>query len=464
MSEVTPIHPRQQHFMVEAEQQALGALLLNADLFDVHGGRLSADLFYDPVHAQIYRVMRERHDQGHLVSPVALAPWAESYPALGELGGARYLVKLAGFSVMPGQLGHYLDMLADLRAKRDLRDMLDEAMHAIDNELGTPTEIAARLEAQLIDTEIPSGRNLVSMMSAVSGAIEQAHAAYHGDTGNRVPTGLPSLDKMTSGFAPGDLVVLGGRPSMGKTAIAVSIALHVARTTGGVGFGSAEMMPEGIALRAISEGTAEAGRGVNYQSVIAGDMTEDQFRAVVDAAGYTQNLPIFFTPPDVRDLGGIYAGMKRAKAQLGDAGLKLIVVDYIQLLNADARSRVEEIGRITQGLKALGAQMGCPVLALSQLSRQVEQRDDKRPRLSDLRDSGSIEQDADTVLFAYREEYYLDRERPAEGSKSEELEAHTELMLRAKGKLELIVAKQRQGPIGTARLKINPALNRIWEG
>lgn len=445
---------------IEAEQQLLGALLLTSDARDKIGPTGDESLFYDPVHAAIYTEIMRRHALGELVSPVALAPWAGSHEGVKELGGSAYLVRLAGASIAGSAAPEYAKMLADWREKRRLMDLFGSAQAELLSDAKGAGEVAGRVEAALMAVEGRGGTAPVSMMNAVTEALRASNAAYSGEETSATLTHFGPLDRMLGGFYPAELILLAGRPSMGKTAAAISIALNVARCGQGVAIASLEMTPEALALRAISEGTAQNRNAVNYANIRRGEYNEAQQRSIIDAARLASELPIQILPQEYRDIGSLFAGAKRAKTILGDCGLRLLVVDYLQLLRADGRTRYDQITDISIALKGLAARLHCPVLALSQLSRAVEQRDNKRPMLSDLRDSGQLEQDADAILFCYRDEYYLEREQPDDGDALVEWQA---AMGRVKNKLEIIVAKQRQGQIGTAHMRFNPALNLIWE-
>lgn len=246
---------------------------------------------------------------------------------------------------------------------------------------------------------------------------------------------------------------------MGKTAAAISITLNAARAGNKIAFASLEMGPEAIAMRCLSESMAGRGRAVSYRNLRAGEFGQMHEEALAEAMQEVGNLPVQFLPQEFQDVGAILAGVRRAKSLMG--GLDMIVVDYAQLMKASqAKSRYEVMTEVSTALKRLAVSMRVPVLALSQLSRQVEQRDNKRPQMADLRESGQLEQDADTVLFCYRDEYYIEREKPEDPEQMGEWQAALE---GARNRLEIIVAKQRQGAIGTADVFCNVALNRIWE-
>lgn len=298
------------------------------------------------------------------------------------------------------------------------------------------------------------------MQAAVVASMAEISAAYRGDETDALMTGIGALDHLTGGFGPGELIILGGRPSMGKTALALSIALNVARAGHGVAIASLEMTPKAMALRALSEATAQAGHASSYKQMRRGDMAESQVETLRRIAPEVAALPISFLERKFADLDALIAGCRQIKRAMGD-GLKLLIVDYLQLIEARGENRTQEISRISRALKALAGTLDVPIIALSQLSRQVESREDKRPMLSDLRESGQIEQDADAVLFCYRDEYYLERRKPDE-SDIDKLDKWRAAMEVTRNRLEIIVAKHRQGEIGTAHVRCNVALNLIW--
>lgn len=450
---------------IEAEQQLLGAFLLSHEgasraLADaIHAG--GAGLFFDPVHARIFDLIRAKDKAGHLVSPITLRDAMVNDPGLAELGGPAYLVRLAGAAISIRAASAYVDLLADLRRKRDLVGYMTDAQEAIRRGEDQADLIASRLEASLVQSAPVGANRPVSMLKAVTDALVMANNAYQGEDTGAIRSGILSLDNLMPGFFPGELILLGGRPSMGKSAVALTFALNAARAGHGICIASLEMTPESLAMRALSEATAHAGRGVSYKQMRTGEMDEAQMRAVVAAAESVERLPIQFLPTSYRDIGAMMAGVKQVKAKLG-GNLRLVVIDYLQLLRGTGKGRYEEITEISIALKALALQLHVPVIALSQLSRAVEQREEKRPVLSDLRESGQLEQDADAVLFCYRDEYYLERERPQEDD-LEGYAAWQDAMAAQKNRLEIIVAKQRQGDIGTAKMRFNAATNVIWE-
>lgn len=460
MTAVAHIRPEAAPFSVEAEQQLLGAFLLmsHAPVGDAFARAMRCggeNLFYDPVHQRIFAVMAAKYKAGELVSPVTVAEVMRA--ELSDLGGPGYLARIAGASMPHGADG-YVSLLSDLRWKRQLVALMSEAQASIASGEDAAT-IAGRIEAGLIASHGEAKSGPVSMARAVAKALDQIAAAYRGDDSAVVRSGLPSLDQLVPGFYPGELILLGGRPSMGKTAVALGIALNAARKGHGVCIASLEMNPEAMAMRALSEATAQAGRAVHYSTMRRGDIMDQDIDVIHRVSAEVGRLPITFLSRDYADLGALFAGVKQAQ-RAGNLGL--LVVDYAQLLKSKAPNRYEQITEISIALKQLAGQLNIPVLALSQLSRAVEQREDKRPQLSDLRESGQLEQDADTVLFCYRDEYYLERER-ADADTPDAFAAWDAAMEAARNRLEVIVAKQRQGEIGTAHMRFNPATNLIWE-
>jgi len=462
VNEITQLRPETMPLSVEAEQQVLGEMLLTNCEGSGYNAALragGASLFYDPVHQRLFEACHKKAMQGFLVSTVTVADVTRDDLGLKELGGPAYLVRMAGSVMAGGQ--HYVAMLADLKRKRELIQTMNEAQAAIAQ--GEDADvIAARIEASLINADPVGQSRPVSLAQALTGASELIVKAYQGDDGGRLRTGLGALDSIVPGFYPGELILLGGRPSMGKSAVASCIATRAARSGKGVCIASLEMTPESMAMRIVSESTADRGAGISYAAMRKGEMTEAQMRSVLDVVQRdVADLPIEFLPPSYRDIGAIFAGVKQVQRRLG-GNLGLVIVDYLGLIKGEGKSRYEEITNISIALKGMALQLKVPVLALSQLSRAVESRDDKRPQLSDLRESGQLEQDADTVMFCYRDEYYLERERPPEDD-IELWAKWDDARQKAKNRLEVIVAKQRQGEIGTAHMMFNPALNTIWD-
>ncbi len=459
---------------IEAEQQLLGAILTNNDTYDRVASVINESHFYDPVHARIYEVAASRIAKNQLASPVTLKAFLEDDPGLGELGGAAYLVRLAGAAISSFAARDYAQMIYDLAVRRKLidlgRDIVSKA---------ATVEVANEPKEQIVEAEQAlyklgeagtTSSGFQSFLKAVTDAVNVANAAYQRDGGLAgISTGLVDMDKKLGGLHKSDLLILAGRPSMGKTSLATNIAFNIAKTYrkgktvdgsegavdgGVVGFYSLEMSAEQLAARVLSE-AAE----VPSEQIRRGDMTEGEFRRFVDAAKTLEACPLFIDDTPALPISQLAARARRLKRE---HGLDVLIVDYLQLVRpASAKdSRVNEVSEITQGLKAIAKELDIPVIALSQLSRQVESREDKRPQLSDLRESGSIEQDADVVMFVFREEYYKEREKPGDHD-LEGMAKWQEEMERLHGRAEVIIGKQRHGPIGTVELSFEGRFTRF---
>ena len=459
---------------IEAEQQLLGAILTNNDVYDRVANLISASHFFDPVHARIFETAATRIAKGNLASPVTLKTFLEDDEGLKELGGPAYLVRLAGAAISAFAARDYAQMIHDMAIRRELialgQEIAGKARRAdVETE---PADQIVEAEQKLY-TLSDSGRierGFQSFLSAVTDAVKVANAAYQRDGGLAgISTGLVDMDRKLGGLHKSDLLILAGRPSMGKTALATNIAFNIARTYrrgtlpdgtegavegGVVGFFSLEMSAEQLAARVLSE-AAE----IPSEQIRRGDMTESEFRKFVDAAKTLESCPLYIDDTPALPISQIAARARRLKRS---QGLDVLIVDYLQLARASNTrdGRVNEVSEITQGLKAIAKELDIPVIALSQLSRQVEAREDKRPQLSDLRESGSIEQDADVVMFVYREEYYVEREKPGE-DKLDEMAAWQARMERLHGRAEVVIGKQRHGPIGTVELSFEGRFTRF---
>lgn len=462
MSNVVPMPMEHQPVAVEVEQAVLGALLLDGGLIPQVEASGGSELFADMLHQAIYCAALETSNRGDAVLIERIARTPSLQPALEAVGGPGYVIKLTGAATTPAMVANAVTYLAELLARRRLFAAMATATRDLHEDLDAAT-VAARLETSLLAIGVEGqGRRPVSMLKATTEAIASIHAAWQGEAPPMVRSGLPPLDRLWAGAGPGELVILGGRPSMGKTAVALSMALHAAREGHGVVIASLEMTPAAMALRALSEDMARDRTLVNYSRLREGDIDEAEMRATVESAKRVSNLPIQFLAREYSDAGAMVAGVRQALRWLPRDRMPLIVVDYLQLMEAQARNRYEEVTKISIALKSLAMSVKAPVLALSQLSRAVEQRDDKRPTLSDLRESGQLEQDADSILFCYRPEYYLERDQPDESNLEESADWH-DAMARVKNRVDIILAKQRQGMVGTARLGINVATNHLWE-
>ena len=459
---------------IEAEQALLGALLVNNDVYDRITSIVNEGHFYDPVHGRIFEVAARRIQKNALASPVTLKAFMEDDEGLKELGGPAYLVRLAGASISLFAAKDYAQLIYDLAIRRDLMAIGDEiaAKAGLVDVESEPKDQIVEAEQMLYQLgeqgNVDSG--FQSFLRALSSAVDIANAAYLRDGGmSGISTGLIDMDKKLGGLHPSDLLILAGRPSMGKTSLATNIAFNIAKAYkrglkpdgsegaiegGVVGFYSLEMSSEQLAARILSE-AAE----IPSEQIRRGDMTEDEFRRFLEAAKDLETCPLFIDDTPALPISALAARARRLKRQ---HGLDVLIVDYLQLVRpATAKdSRVNEVSEITQGLKAIAKELNIPVIALSQLSRQVESRDDKRPMLSDLRESGSIEQDADVVMFVFREEYYKEREKPGEHD-VEKMMTWQQEMEQLMGKAEVIIGKQRHGPIGSVDLSFEGQFTRF---
>jgi replicative DNA helicase len=462
-------------YNLEAEQALLGAILYDNAAYERLSDRLGAKHFYEPFHSRLYAAIETHIRKGQLAEPILLADEFKRDPAFEELGGLRYLADLVDRAPPAANAPDYARAVYDLALRRELiRIGGDIAQSAQAPEPDVTARDQIELAEQSLYTLAESGSastGFVPFAEALRGAIDMAAEAYSRDGGLAgVSTGLIDLDQKLGGLHPSDLLILAGRPSMGKTALATNIAFHVARhyawepqpdgsrktVNGGVvAFFSLEMSAEQLSMRLLAEVS-----GVSSDRLRKGEIDASEFGRVRDAAIEIQESPLFIDDTGGLAIGKLAARARRLKRQ---SGLDLIVVDYLQLITGDANrgndNRVQEVSMITQGLKALAKELDVPIIALSQLSRQVENREDKRPQLSDLRESGSIEQDADVVMFVYREAYYKGRAEPREGS-PEHL-AWQEEMDQIMNLAEVIIGKQRHGPIGTVKLAFNADLTKF---
>lgn len=454
---------------VEAEQGLLGALLVDNRTYEKIGDLLRAEHFFLPVHQRIFNAIAQFVDRGQTASPVTLKGYFDKDEDLGDLGGGAYLADLAGSIISVINARDYAQTIYELFMRRELvslgEDMVNDAHEQrLDSAASDTIENAeSRLFALAESGE--SGGGFVSLRDSVLVSIEIAEKAFK--TKGHVTgytTGLRDMDKQLGGFHNSDLLILAGRPSMGKTALATNIAYNTARTyaeTGGkegarVGFFSLEMSSDQLATRILADAANISGHAIKQ-----GDIKQEDFQNFVKASQKLSQVPLHIDDTPALSIGAVRTRARRLKRQ---HGLDMLIVDYLQLLRGSGSrqsesNRVQEVSEITRGLKAIAKELNIPVLALSQLSRAVEQREDKRPMLSDLRESGSIEQDADVVMFVYREEYYLHRAEPEPGS--EKHMQWQESCERALNIGECIVAKARHGPIGSVRMHFDGHVTRF---
>lgn len=460
---------------IEAEMALLGAILTNNRAYERVSEFLLAQHFYDPTHERIFAAIMKLIEQGQIADPVTLKNFFEHDGSLEQIGGPQYLARLASSVVTLINAGDYGRTIYDRFLRRQLIAIAEdtaESAYSYDIDV-TATKQIEHTEHALFElaTSGEYGQGFQTFSKVLTEAVQIAEAAYQREgrtTG--VSTGFTELDAKLGGLHKGELIVLAARPSMGKTALATNIAFNAARAyreepdeTGRakqidgavVGFFSLEMSSEELGTRILAEETK-----ISSHKIRKGEISRTEFPEIVRAAQTLSRAPFFIDDTAALSVSAMRTRARRLKRQ---HGLSLIVVDYLQLLRASGESRyesrVQEVAEITRSLKALAKELDLPVLALAQLSRAPEQREDKRPQLSDLRESGTIEQDADVVMFIFRAEYYLRREEPTHNTP--EHEKWKEEMAKVHNIAEVIVAKQRNGPVGSVTLYFKPEFTKF---
>ena len=465
---------------LEAEQALLGAILVNNEAHDRVSGFLEPRHFFDPLHAQIYETAAKLIAAGKQATPITLKTFFESAEPIGSgLSVPAYLGQIAANATTIINVRDYGRTIYDLATRRQLIVIGEDMVNAA---YDSPVDFPPKEQIEEAETRLFSlaetgkyGQGFAAFHSALTTAIDMAGNAYQRDGGlSGISTGFRGLDSKLGGLQPSDLIILAGRPAMGKSSLATNIAFHVAKARvrslqekphlkpddpshdgAVVGLFSLEMSAEQLATRILSE-QAE----IPSEKIRRGMIDETEFKRLVKASEDMSTLPLFIDQTGGLSVAQLAARARKLKRQ---QHLGLIIVDYLQLLTGSIRraseGRVQEVSEITTSLKALAKELNVPVIALSQLSRAVENREDKRPQLADLRESGSIEQDADVVMFVYREEYYVERTKPQEGS--QEFLNWRAKMEAVSGKAEVIVGKQRHGPVGTIELQFDGAYTRF---
>jgi len=442
---------------IEAEQELLGALLINSKVYDKIADVICAEQFSEHLHGRIYEAISSKIAGGQEPTPVTLRDQFTTEEPIGEITVPQYLGRLAANATSLINARSYAETIVKLANRRMIiskcSEMIDEAYN-LEEDL-SPADLQEKALDAMYSIVTPEsfGGGFVSYDDAAEKALNMASQAYARKGGLAgLSTGFKDLDRQLGGLCDSDLIIVAGRPAMGKTSLATNIAFNVAslcrrnRSNGVVAFFSLEMSDEQLVSRTIA---SEA--KISSDRIRRGQFSEDEFKALTKVPKNNEGLPLFIDKQGGISIGQLSARARRLHRQ---KGLSLIVIDYLQLLTGSKRTRegrVQEVSEITTGLKALAKELNVPVVALSQLSRQVEQRPDKRPQLSDLRESGSIEQDADVVMFVYREEYYLEREKPNETG-ALELAEWRQRMADVAGIADIIISKQRHGPIGTISL------------
>ena len=443
---------------IEAEQSVIASILVSNDIYDEISPILNPQKFFDPIHVKLYETIEKLISKGLLANPITLKNHFENNEGLKELGGQEYLIKITKFSTSVKQAIDYANIVQEMHVRRELikisQSVLDEASTNADVST-SGVEIIQNAEKSLFDLAERGhfNQSFIKFESALKQTIEMAKSAYQNDEGIvGVPTGLTDLDARLGGMHKQDLIIIAGRPSMGKTALATNIAFHAAKniekkgTKSTVAFFSLEMSSEQLSTRILSEQSK-----IRSNDIRRGKVSEKEFEQFIETSKNIFELPLYIDETPAITIATISNRSRRIKRLFG---LELIVIDYIQLMKSSRKmefNRVQEISEITQGLKALAKELNVPVLALSQLSRQVEQRDDKKPQLADLRESGSIEQDADVVMFIFREAYYLERKEPTLGSI--EHAEWQQKMNEISSLADIMISKQRHGPTGNVKVE-----------
>ena len=449
---------------IEAEQAVIGSILVSNDIFDDVSIIIDNKKFYDPVHQKIFAAIENLISKGMLANPITLKNYFENDNSLAELEGHEYLVKLTKFSTTIRQAIEYSKIVYDMHIRRELIKISETMTENASNKiLDLPgNKIIEDSERLLFDLAEKGSLNtsFIKFDQALNYTIEMASNAYKNEEGIvGVPTGLTDLDDRLGGMHNSDLLIIAGRPSMGKTALATNIAFHAAKklqlkgTKSSIAFFSLEMSSEQLSTRILAEQSR-----IKSNDIRRGRISEEQFDKFIETSKNISELPLYIDETPAISIAAMSNRARRIKRLYG---LDLVVVDYIQLMSASNTrdGRVQEISEITKGLKALAKELSVPVLALSQLSRAVEHRDIKKPQLSDLRESGSIEQDADVVMFVYREAYYLEKlePRPATVEHAEWQAKMNEVSNLA----EIIIGKQRHGPTGNINVEFEAMFTKF---
>ena len=448
---------------IEAEQSVIGSILVSNEIFDDINIIISSSNFYDPMHQKIFSAIENLIYKGMLANPITLKSYFEDEK--DELNVPEYLVKITKFSTSTRQATEYSKIIYDMFVRRELIKISEQTIDTAKlNDLNTNGQtIIENSERLLFDLAERGSFNssLIKFDEAMKQTIEMASAAYKNEEGIvGVPTGLRDLDDRLGGLHQSDLVIIAGRPSMGKTALATNIAFYAAKKIqeskkkSSIAFFSLEMSSEQLSTRILAEQSR-----IKSNDIRRGKISDEQFDKFIETSKNISELPLYIDETPAISIAAMSNRARRIKRLFG---LEMIVVDYIQLMRGTFNNkdgRVQEISEITQGLKAIAKELSVPVVALSQLSRAVEQRDDKKPQLSDLRESGSIEQDADVVMFVYREAYYLERKEPRPAT-VEHAEWQAK-MNEVSNLAEIIIGKQRHGPTGNVMLEFEAMFTKF---
>ena len=444
---------------IEAEQALIGSILVLNEIYDEISSIVDSQKFFDPIHIKIFDTIEMLIAKGLLANPITLKNYFENNQGLNELGGQEYIIKITKFSTTSiKQAVDYANIIHEMHVRRELIKISESVLNEASNDTeinSSGEELIQNAEKSLFDLAERGhfNQSFMKFEKALTQTIDMAKRAFKNEEGIvGVPTGLTDLDSRLGGLHKQDLVIIAGRPSMGKTALATNIAFHAAKnikkkeSKSTVAFFSLEMSSEQLSTRILSEQSK-----IRSNDIRRGKVSEKEMEQFIETAKNIYDLPLFIDETPAITIAAISNRSRRIKRLFG---LELIIVDYIQLMRSGSGKydgRVQEISEITQGLKALAKELDVPVLALSQLSRAVEQRDDKKPQLADLRESGSIEQDADVVMFVYRAAYYLERKEPTLGSI--EYAEWQQKMDEISRLADIMIGKQRHGPTGNVKVE-----------
>lgn len=459
---------------VDAERALVGAILVNNKTYDHVVDFLRPEHFTEPATARVYEAMAKLIEGGAQANAVTLRTYLENDEIVRAAGGMSFVVKLSGSMVTTTNVREYGLLLVDLHTRREMiqfgQDVVNEAFDAQVGEPASDLTDAAIDRLFNIVSATDRYNSLTSLENAADSALILAEAAHKRDGAlSGVTTGLTDLDRQIGGLHPSDLLILAGRPSMGKTALATAIAYNASRYFANapepdrgkqVAFFSLEMSHDQLATRILAHIA-----GLDSHRIRTGRLSNDEFHRLLEAKQELLGIPFNIDDQPAASVGAIRTRCRRIARRKGSKGLGLVVIDYLQLMAPSSHerenNRVLQLGAMTRGLKAMAKDLNVPVLCLSQLSRAVEQRDDKRPQLSDLRESGTIEQDSDGVIFVFREQYYLERQQPQQKPEEtterfhERFTRYTEKLEAVQNIAEIIIAKQRHGPIGTIKAHFN---------
>ena len=447
---------------IEAEQAVIGSILVSNELFDEINTIVSSVNFYDPMHQKIFNSIESLIYKGLLANPITLKNYFKDDK--DDFNVAEYLVKITKFSTSVRQAIEYSKIIYDMFVRRELIKISEQTIDSAKADLNTSGQtIIENSEKELfkLAEKDSFGSTFIKFDKALKDTIDMASAAYKNEEGIvGVPTGLRDLDDRLGGLHKSDLIIIAGRPGMGKTALATNIAFNAAKKLqesgkkSSIAFFSLEMSSEQLSTRILAEQSR-----IKSNDIRRGRISEEQFGKFIETSKDISELPLYIDETPAITIAAMSNRARRIKRL---EGLDMIIVDYIQLMRGTTNykdGRVQEVSEITQGLKAIAKELAIPVVALSQLSRQVEQRDNKKPQLSDLRESGSIEQDADVVMFVYREAYYLENKEPQPAT-VEHAEWQAK-MNEVSNLAELIIGKQRHGPTGNIMLEFEAMFTKF---